>query len=132
MADLRGCEGRAPPPGGPNSFPPGSWRPLLGEILDPPLQLDHGMFDRNGNITPSRQRNLTTRKSSLNQSHKVIDAAVNRKILSTSRDTECHHPHPNHASRTETRPNTVNKAPKLLSVLRLQACNTVVSIVLSI
>ena len=47
-----GREGRAPP-GGPNSFnfmqflgnfgkivcwrPPGSWRPLLGEILDPPL-----------------------------------------------------------------------------------------------
>ena len=52
MADLRG---REEPPGGPNSFnfhavfwencakksyvgaPPGSWRPLLGEILDPPL-----------------------------------------------------------------------------------------------
>ena len=49
--DLRGYEGRSPP--SPNSFhfmqflgkfgkivcwhPPGSWRPLLGEILDPPL-----------------------------------------------------------------------------------------------
>ena len=49
-----GRRGRAPPPGGPNSFnfmqflgnfgkivcwrpPLGSWRPLLGEILDPPL-----------------------------------------------------------------------------------------------
>ena len=54
VADLRGREGCAPPPpGGPNSFnfmqflgkygkvvcwcPPGSWCPLLGEILDPPL-----------------------------------------------------------------------------------------------
>ena len=46
-----GRQGRAPPPGGPNSFifmqflakklqnnsTFGSWRPLLGEILDPPL-----------------------------------------------------------------------------------------------
>ena len=55
VADLRGREGRAPaPPPGSKFFqfqavfgknwrncmlapPPGSWRPLLGEILDPPL-----------------------------------------------------------------------------------------------
>ena len=53
MADLRGAPWTRAPPGGPNSFnfmqflgkygkivcwrPPGSWRPLLGEILDPPL-----------------------------------------------------------------------------------------------
>ena len=52
VADLRGAQGTRPPPG-PNSFnfmqllgilaksyvgaPLGSWRPLLGEILDPPL-----------------------------------------------------------------------------------------------
>ena len=53
-----GREGRAPPPGGPNSFnfmqflgkfgkivcwrpPLGSWRPLLREILDPPLIRDN-------------------------------------------------------------------------------------------
>ena len=57
VADLRGARGTRPP-GGPNSFnfmqflgkfgkivcwhpppPLGSWRPLLGEILDPPLFL---------------------------------------------------------------------------------------------
>ena len=54
VADLRGAQGTRAPPGGPNSFnfmqflgkfgkivcwrPPGSWHPLLGEILDPPLQ----------------------------------------------------------------------------------------------
>ena len=57
VADLRGGAGDArppPPPGGQNFFifmqfsvkidkiigwrPPGSWRPLLGEILDPPLE----------------------------------------------------------------------------------------------
>ena len=54
MADLRGGAGHVPPPPGVQilliscSFweilaksyvgaPPGSWRPLLGEILDPPL-----------------------------------------------------------------------------------------------
>ena len=53
VADLRGAQGRRTPPGGPNSFnfmqflakfgkivcwrPLGSCRPLLGEILDPPL-----------------------------------------------------------------------------------------------
>ena len=56
VADLRRggrARGTCPPPGGPNSFnfmqflgkfakivcwrPPESWRPLLGEILDPPL-----------------------------------------------------------------------------------------------
>ena len=52
------------PPGGPNSFnfmqfgenlaklyvgaPPGSWHPLLGEILDPPLLL-HVVFIVSGN-----------------------------------------------------------------------------------
>ena len=56
LADLRGgARDARPPPGGPNSFdfmqffrkfgnfvcwrpPLGSWRPLLGEILDPPLR----------------------------------------------------------------------------------------------
>ena len=54
VADLRGCEG-CTPPWGPNSFnfmqflgkygksyvgaPLGSWRPVLGEILDPPLEI---------------------------------------------------------------------------------------------
>ena len=55
VADLRGVRGTRAPLGGPNSFnfmqflgkfgkfvcwrhpPRGSWRPLLGEILDPPL-----------------------------------------------------------------------------------------------
>ena len=54
VADLRGRRGRAPPPWRPKFLhfhavfgenwqnhrlapPPGSWRPLLGEILDPPL-----------------------------------------------------------------------------------------------
>ena len=61
MADLHSkiLEARPPPPGGPNSFnfmqflgkfgnivcwrppPPESWRPLLGEILDPPLKTVH-------------------------------------------------------------------------------------------
>ena len=53
LADLRGAPGTRAPPGGPNSFifmqflakklqnnsSFGSWRPLLGEILDPPLLL---------------------------------------------------------------------------------------------
>ena len=56
VADLGGCEGRAPP-GGQNSFnfmqflgnfgkivcwtpSPGSWHPLLGENLDPPLPVE--------------------------------------------------------------------------------------------
>ena len=54
VADLHSKILDARPPGGPNSFnfmqflgkfgkivcwhPQGSWRPLLGEILDPPLQ----------------------------------------------------------------------------------------------
>ena len=55
VADLRGARGmRAPPLRGPKFFqfhavfgkiwqnrmlvPPRSWRPLLGEILDPPLE----------------------------------------------------------------------------------------------
>ena len=64
VADLRGGgrRGRTPPPGGQNFFifmqfsakiykiigwrpPPGSWRPLLGEILDPAL---NRMYTREG------------------------------------------------------------------------------------
>ena len=61
MADLRGGARYARPPGGPNSFnfmqflgnfgkivcwrpPLGSWRPLLGEILDP--LLENIIFDK--------------------------------------------------------------------------------------
>ena len=57
LADLRGVQGTPPPPPGGRIFfnfmqfsgnfnkiiswrPPGSWRPLLGEILDPPLSTD--------------------------------------------------------------------------------------------
>ena len=63
----KGC-----PPGGPNSFnfmqflgnfgklvcwhpPPGSWRPLLGEILDPPLIMGSLSGDRHPRASLPRE-----------------------------------------------------------------------------
>ena len=109
MVDLRVRRGCVPPSGGPNSFdfmhflgnfgkivcwrppPLGSWRPLLREILDLPLQSvddinDNDLADLIENFYATVQksaRNETGEKHK-NSSLKVMRAGMNRYLKDKS------------------------------------------------
>ena len=88
VADLGGARGT--PPRDPSSFnfmqflgkfgkivcwrPPGSWRPLLGEILDPPLQSAHDIKKM------QRISSLTSSEMMFTVSHDLLQEVAIRDV----------------------------------------------------
>ena len=99
MADLRGARGTRAPPGVQilsiscsfwgnlaKSYvgaPPGSWRPLLGKILDPPLVINHVHIQNSSSSNTINSTRIQNRKTQMTKGLFTPTDSISATIILT-------------------------------------------------